>query len=269
MWGDEDAAPSFADAKEPMTESDNRHVDNPKIERQGLKSGSGPSIGAIIVIASLGLGSVLTLAWRNLDELSKRPETAWLVAHLSGRTIADKRLGEAERAILVGQNDEARTAYGEALALYKRADDRRGQAKALLGLGELESKEERADMARAAYSEALTLFKKEDNRLGQASVQFGLGEVERKLRRYDSARTAYREALILYKRADNPLGQANVQYGLGEMERKLGRNDAAQAAYVEALRLYLLENNRFGQANVQCGLGRLETRLGSGPIKLA
>jgi hypothetical protein len=140
MRGDEYAAPHVADAKEPMIKSNNRHVDG-QSERQALKSGLAPStrrVAAIVVLAVLGVGSALTLAW--------------LVAPSSGRLIADKKLGDAEHAIVGGQNDAARGAYREAIALYTQAGDRRGRAKALVGLGELESKDERSEAARAAYS---------------------------------------------------------------------------------------------------------------------
>jgi Flp pilus assembly protein TadD len=71
---------------------------------------------------------------------------------------------------MLGRNDQARAAYGEALTLFifKQVDDRLGQANVLAELGDLEGKLSRNDQARAAYGKALALFKQIDDRLGQA-----------------------------------------------------------------------------------------------------
>jgi hypothetical protein len=41
---------------------------------------------------------------------------------------AAAKLAEGERLYFAGRNDQARTAYGEVLTLYKQEDNRRGQA---------------------------------------------------------------------------------------------------------------------------------------------
>jgi tetratricopeptide (TPR) repeat protein len=57
-------------------------------------------------------------------------------------------LGDLER--MLGRNDQARAAYGEALVLYKQVDDRLGQANALSGLG--------AQQAARCFYEAAQLY---------------------------------------------------------------------------------------------------------------
>jgi tetratricopeptide (TPR) repeat protein len=79
--------------------------------------------------------------------------------------------------------------------LFKQEDNRLGQANVLAGLGALERMLGRNDQARAAFGEASALYKQIDDRLGQANVLAGLGDLEPMLGRNDQARAAYGEAL--------------------------------------------------------------------------
>ncbi len=75
-----------------------------------------------------------------------RPAQPSRKAGLQGK--GDKALAEAERQRMLGRNDQARAAYGEARTLYKQVEDRLGEANVLLGLGELERTLGRNDQAR-------------------------------------------------------------------------------------------------------------------------
>jgi Flp pilus assembly protein TadD len=63
-----------------------------------------------------------------------------------------RRLGALERKL--GLNDEARTAYGDALALFKQVDHRLGQANVLRGLGLLDSGNNTQQAARCFFESA-------------------------------------------------------------------------------------------------------------------
>ena len=169
---------------------------------------------------------------------------------------------EADRLIVAGKHGEARKAFDDSRALYRKMADPQGEANALTGLGHVERKLGRSDQARSAYDEARSLYLAEGNRLGEANVLTGLGHVERKLGRNEQARSAYLEARSLYQAEGNRLGEANVLTGLGHAERKLGQNEQARSAYLEARSLYQAEGNRLGEANVLRGLGDVERKLG-------
>ena len=61
-------------------------------------------------------------------------------------------LGDLESTL--GRNDQARAAYGEAIALYKQVDDRLGQANVLRGLGALDSRNKPQQAARCFFESA-------------------------------------------------------------------------------------------------------------------
>ena len=174
------------------------------------------------------------------------------------RAKADERYKDAEKSRISGRNDQARSAYEEARALFKQAGDRLGVANVLRGLGDLERMLGRNDQARLAYEEARTLFKQVGDRLGEASVLRGLGDLERMLGRNDQARSAYGEARTFFKQVGGGQGEANVLLGLGDLESMLGRNDQARSAYEEARTLFKQEQNSLGEAHVLRGLGGLE-----------
>jgi hypothetical protein len=64
------------------------------------------------------------------------------------------KLADAERLYFAGRNDQARAAYGDALALYKQVDDRLGQANVLRGLGALNSRKNPKQTARCLFEAA-------------------------------------------------------------------------------------------------------------------
>lgn len=96
------------------------------------------------------------------------------------------------------------------LVLYKQINDRLGEANTLLGLGELQRKLGRNEQARTAYDQAITLFKQIDDRHGEANAQFKLGDLHLISSRRDEAEAAYEQAMDIYKQIDDRLGQANV-----------------------------------------------------------
>jgi tetratricopeptide (TPR) repeat protein len=78
----------------------------------------------------------------------------------------------------------------------------------------------RNDQARAAYGEALTLYKQEDNRLGQANVLSGLGDLERLLGRNDQARAAFSDAAQLYEALGIVEGRETALEALRKLDRR-------------------------------------------------
>lgn len=70
---------------------------------------------------------------------------------------ATRKLADADRLYIAGQNDQARAAYGEPLILYKQEDHRLGQANVNFGLGALDSRKNPKKAARCFF-EAAQLF---------------------------------------------------------------------------------------------------------------
>ena len=163
---------------------------------------------------------------------------------------------------LLGRNDEARSAYTEARSLFHDLGDRVGEADVLVGLGDLESLLGRHDQAKSAYTVAHSLYEAESHRRGEASVLVGLGTLEGLLGAHDKARKAYTNALSLYHTEGNQSGKANALMGLGDLERLVGRHKEARDAYAGARSLFQNVGDQLGEGNVWVALGGLERQLG-------
>ena len=146
-------------------------------------------------------------------------------------------LKKAEKLLFAANFNEARQAYDYAIALFKREQDRIGEANCLRGLGDLENRLGRLEEARKAYEEAIALFKRGQHRLGEANCLRGLGELESKLGHSEEARKAYEEAIAFFKREQHRLGEANCLLGLGYYE-SAKRPELAKQHFQQAARLY-------------------------------
>ena len=135
-------------------------------------------------------------------------------------------LGDLETTL--GRDDQARAAYGEAIAFFKQINDRLGEANVLRGLGDLETKLDRDDPARAAYDKAIGLFKQFDYRRGQADVLRGLGDLV-SLKNPQQAARHFDAAALLYD--------------------MIGMTEAHDAALREADQLFANEKRRGDQAS--------------------
>ncbi len=123
-------------------------------------------------------------------------------------------LEQANEHSLLGRNDQAREAYGEAKTLYKAVGDRPGEANVLRGLGDLERTLGRNDQAREAYGEAKTLYKAVGDRLGEANVLYGLGLLAVQL---ELARQHLYQAAHLYEAIGMPEWQQQMLDEIGKL----------------------------------------------------
>ena len=76
-----------------------------------------------------------------------------------------------------GRDVEARAAYGKALQLFRAMQDRRAEANALMGLGQLEHKLGRNEEAWATYDTALQLYRAEQDGLAEAGTLREIGRL--------------------------------------------------------------------------------------------
>jgi len=186
--------------------------------------------------------------------------TLLLIQRLLKDGLSKERLGQL--ASRLGEVNEARRHYDEAIVLFKQEQNRLGQANTLLSLGDLLRRLGKISKARHHYDEAMALFKQEQDRLGQANTLQSLGELAKRLGKVDEARGHYDEAMALFKQEQNRLGQANTLQMLGELAKRLGEIDEARVHLNDAMALYEQDQNRLGQARTHGALGDLAMRLG-------
>jgi tetratricopeptide (TPR) repeat protein len=214
--------------------------------------------------ASFGFAS-FCLELRRYGKARPAYERALTQAKLSGdeadvaRTLNNLGILESDQ----NRMDDARTAYDEALKIYRKLAQANPDtylpdvATTLNNLGRLHSAQNRMDDARTAYDEALKIWR----RLAQANPDTylpdvamtlnNLGILESAQNRMDDARTAYDEALKTYRN----LAQANpdtylpdvamILNNLGNLESDQNRMDDARTAFDEALKIY----RKLAQAN--------------------
>ncbi|HYZ10243.1 MAG TPA: tetratricopeptide repeat protein, partial [Pseudonocardiaceae bacterium] len=213
------------------------------------------------------LSTVLTVHFRDFGFWSD-------VRYLCGQALTvyrhlDDRRGEAlalrglgEVERLVGEYPQAREYHGRALSLARDLGDRRGEVLALRGLGEVERLAGEYPQAREYHGQALSLARDLGDRRGEVLALWGLGQVERRVGEYGLAREYHTQALSLARDLGDRPGEVDALRGLGHVERLVGEYGQARKDYTQALSLARDLGYRFGEVLALWGLGEVERRIG-------
>ena len=181
--------------------------------------------------------------------------------NLIGDGLAFVRSGDLEKRL--GNLEQARLHYDQAIELYQLEQDQLGLANALRALGDLQKRLGNLEPARLHYDQALELYQLEQDQLGLANALQALGDLESRLGNLEPARLHYDQAIELYHLEQAKLGLANALKALGDLEKRLGNLEPARLHYDQAIELYQLEQAKLGLANALKALGDLKTRLGN------
>ncbi|MEA2691237.1 MAG: hypothetical protein QOJ16_624, partial [Acidobacteriota bacterium] len=129
----------------------------------------------------------------------------------------------------LGQTEQARQRFREALVLYQQAPDsqnrRDGEAAAWNAMGKAFLEEKNPGSALQPLQKALAL--RRPGSLGQAVTRTSLGVAYRQLNRPEEARKAYAEALPIFVGLGNSSEQAVCLLNLGWLEAAAHRDDPA------------------------------------------
>jgi tetratricopeptide (TPR) repeat protein len=118
------------------------------------------------------------------------------------------------------------------------ADDTRGEAHCILGLGNIALDRSDHDAARSRYEEALPLYRRVGAVRGEARCIERLGDIALARSDHDAARSRYEEALPLYRRVGDVLGEANCLLRYGDVANAGKDRETARTHFVGALELY-------------------------------
>jgi len=149
--------------------------------------------------------------------------------------LAIASLREAGFMAYTGQYDAARQAGERALDLYRSAEDKVGEAKALRELGFLHWSAEDYGAALTYARDALQLHRRRGEVEGEATALHNLAEIHRSLGSPRQAVTQYEAALNLFWARQDRRRQALVLYGMAHALRQLGDQEGALARYNQAL----------------------------------
>ena len=244
----------FAAIRAPHT-SDWRHVELDNLVtacRRAVARGD----GAVAVHALMNAWGRLQLCgpFRIGVELSAH---VGAIAQLADADAAELALVAGSALDLCGQGDEAERHLNAALQRGHRLGDTDLQARALNGLGCIQSQQGRVDEAVAAFEQALALARESRDRLIECRVLNQFGSFQEVLGRTEEARTSYEEALRLACAAKDRRLEGGVAGNLGQFCANQGRLDEARALYARAVAIAAEIGDRQWEANTRCNLGLL------------
>ncbi len=173
--------------------------------------------------------------------------------------VAEVRLGEPERAL---------ERYRQALALYRRLGDRRGEAAARNNAGLILAETGRPVRAFAELEEALALRRELGDARDEAASAHNLGALHVQLGELQPGLDHYRRALTLHRQLDDPGAEAVTLNNLGLALGRLGEHGQAEAQLRRALELHRAAGDRRGEAGTLGNLGLASFELGRHALAL-
>jgi tetratricopeptide (TPR) repeat protein/transcriptional regulator with XRE-family HTH domain len=202
-----------------------------------------------------------------------------LVLH-QGALVAARRAGEKPgqaRALMglspmhtmTGDIRAAAASATEALQLYRDLGDRAGQAAALHMIGVLHTFTDDYPAAAAELGQALELFLSLGHRRGEGDALHYLGMVHRSTGDYPAAAACHQQALELHRDTGYRSGQADALMHLAAVQQLTGDYPAAAISLRQALALSRDLGDRFQQAQVLTELAAVQRLTGDLPAAAA
>jgi len=164
-----------------------------------------------------------------------------------------------------GHWDQALALHKTALTAARRASDRRGQARGLTLLAEMQMMTTDWAAAPATLQQALELYRDLSDQVGQATVINGLGRVHRATGAYRSAAACHQQALELFRNHGDRCGQASALNDLGIVQHETGDFPSAAASHQQALELFRAIGHLYGQSEALLDLGTVQRLTGDYP----
>jgi serine/threonine protein kinase/tetratricopeptide (TPR) repeat protein len=162
----------------------------------------------------------------------------------------------------IGQGDLAHAILLEALAIHRKAGDRRREGEVLGNLAAMHHVQGRIEEASPLYEEAIALLRHagDPRLLGRvlgnwASLHHGRGRLE-------TARSLYEQAISSHRQAGDRTGEASVLGNLAVLHYDQGHIDEARQMYERSLELHRQVGDRRGEGVVLGNLAGLYDEQG-------
>jgi CHAT domain-containing protein/tetratricopeptide (TPR) repeat protein len=180
------------------------------------------------------------------------------------RVAGEAIFREAEQ-LKDGKLEEKRKAiekYYEALALYRRATDRNGEAQTLNNTGMVYRSLGEMQKALEKFNEALPIFREVGARSGEAQTLNNIGAVHRSLGEMQKALEKYNEALPLWRAVGARNGEAITLSNIGAVYNSLGEMQKALEKFNDALPIRREVGARNGEALTLNNIGAVYWSMG-------
>jgi tetratricopeptide (TPR) repeat protein len=191
------------------------------------------------------------------DQSSSLHQTLHATARAAGnkRGEADALKGMGDIAYAGGESQQAHDLYQQAHEIYQEIGNRRGQADALKGMGDVARLRAEHQHAYHAYRQTHDLCQQIGNRRGQVDALNALGDVADLRGQSPQAHDAYQQAHDLAQEIGYRSGQADALTGLAAVAQGRGEHLPAHDAYQQAHEIYQQIGNLHGLAYALKGLG--------------
>jgi tetratricopeptide (TPR) repeat protein len=174
---------------------------------------------------------------------------------------ANDRNGEARALLTIGSGHLARNESDEALEtlsqsrdIYKELENLPGQLDCIVNIGWVYENMGDLDQATAHYQEVLELSRRHGYEKNEAQALQFIGIVDSYAARFDSALESFLKALAIQERLDNKMQVANLQSSIGAVYCELGDHERGLKSFQSSLELYEQEGV---QANMAIALGNI------------
>lgn len=204
---------------------------------RAVSDAAGDALGAASAVERLGdvlvgLGRIPEATAHLLDAL-KRYES---LANVRGQ--ANCHLSLAEIALDDDRIEDAEASLALALEMHQSTGDQLGIANSLFWKAEIKRRREDPGAVQA-FAEALALYQRVGNKKGEANCVYYLARAALKKRtELQDAEDRFRSAAVLYRRIGDTGGEANTIVGIADVTAAKERIVEAASYYREALALY-------------------------------
>ncbi|HEX9707148.1 MAG TPA: tetratricopeptide repeat protein [Steroidobacteraceae bacterium] len=164
---------------------------------------------------------------------------------LQGRADAENALGIANFEL--GNLDEARQRYENAIDLRTRIGDERGVAAATANVARILLQQGKYDEARAGLQQSLAIVGRIGNHQTVANLHNEIGALEERQGRYREALERYRQSLSILRGLGDQRALAESYNNIGFTYFQLGDFDNAAVYAEQSMQLYRKTENREGQ----------------------
>jgi len=158
---------------------------------------------------------------------------------------------------LQGQMDEALSCFQQALDIYRKVGDRKGEGHILGSLGALHKSQGRMDEVLDCYRQALDIHREVGNHKGEGSTLGNIAIFYQSQGQKDEALKHYIQALDIQRDIGNRRGEGLILSNLGYLHFTLVHIDEALECYQQALDIRREIGDRSGEGHVIGNLGIL------------
>jgi tetratricopeptide (TPR) repeat protein len=178
-----------------------------------------------------------------IDSLGKVPEFSDPAFPAADKAIAGLLLNRGWLRVLIGRRKEAVEDFEQSLSLFRRIEDRAGEAAALCRLSATELFAGRFDKATELAVESLECVEGTGDLLTKAMALNNYGNVERRMGNYTHAAEIYAETLAVLEEIGDTYGEIVALGNLGVVNYRLHNFEIARKITEESVAL----SEKFGE----------------------